>query len=48
MDDSSFLKGSFVDKSGPPHNVKMNHKQIESMDVSKIEETKINGGDNAI
>ena len=38
MDDSSFLKGSFVDKSGP-HNVRM-HKRIESMDVSKIEENK--------
>jgi hypothetical protein len=44
MDDSSFLKGSFVDKSGP---VKMLHKRIESMDVSKIEEAKANGGDAA-
>ncbi len=41
MDDSSFLKGSFVDKSGP--HIKMNHKRIESMDVSKIEENKMQG-----
>jgi hypothetical protein len=48
MDDSSFLKNSFVDKSGP--HVKMNHKRIESMDVSKIEENKMqtNGGDTLV
>lgn len=37
-----------MDKSGP--HIKMNHKRIESMDVSKIEENKvqINGTDNLI
>jgi hypothetical protein len=37
IDDSSFLKGSFADKSGPGHRLNY-HKRIESMEVSKIME----------
>lgn len=36
MDDSSFLKGSFVEKSGGARQ----HRRIESLDASKIEEAK--------
>jgi len=37
LDDSSFLKGSFVDKSGPQAKLQQ---KIESVNVSKIEESK--------